>query len=321
MPYVQPGRGDVHVNGPLTNVSVAFMQEATHFVASRAFPVVPVQKQSDLYFTYDRGHFNRDMMRRRAPATESAGVSYEIATDSYSATVWAEHKDVDDQVRANADAPISLDTEATQFLTQQAMISREVQWMANYFVTGVWANDVAPGNKWDAASSTPIEDMRLGRRTILQNTGKFANKAVMTRNVFDVLLDHVDLVARIDRGQTPGGPARTNAQNLAALFELDEVMVADGIQNTANEGATNVHAFISGSDGCLLLHAPSSPGLMTPSAGYTFAWAGFVGGSAGTRIKRFRMEHLASDRIEIEQAYDQKVVSADLGYFLNDVLT
>lgn len=321
MPYVQPGRGDVHVNRPLTNVSLAFMQDATNFVATRVFPMIPVAKQSDVYFTYDRGHFNRNMMKKRAPATESAGASYGIATDSYSATVWAEHKDVDDQVRSNADTPIQLDTEATEFLTQQALISREVEWMANYFVTSVWDNDVAPGTKWDSGSSTPIEDVRLAKRTILQNTGQMGNKAVMTRNVYDVLLDHPDIVGRIDRGQTPNGPAVATQQNLAALFELDEILVCDAIQNTANEGAANAHSFISGADGCLVLHTPRSAGLMTPAAGYTFAWNGFLGAAQGTRIKRFRMEHLASDRIEIEQAYAQKVVSTALGYFLNDVLT
>ena len=32
-----PSRGDVHVNRPLTNMSVAFMQSAENFVASRVF--------------------------------------------------------------------------------------------------------------------------------------------------------------------------------------------------------------------------------------------------------------------------------------------
>jgi hypothetical protein len=35
------------------------------------------------------------------------------------------------------------------------------------------------------------------------------------------------------------------------------------------------------------------------------------------RIKRFRMEHLASDRIEGEMAYDFKVVATELGYMMN----
>ena len=60
---------------------------------------------------------------------------------------------------------------------------------------------------------------------------------------------------------------------------------------------------------------------MTPSAGYIFTWKGYLGGnSQGIKIKRFRMEHIASDRVEAEQTYDMKVVSADLGVYLKDAV-
>lgn len=122
MPYVQPTRGDVHVDRPLTNISVAFMQGAENFIADRVFPVIPVAKQSDRYFTYDRGMFNRDEMQLRAPGSESAGASYTLSTDSYNADVWALHKDVADQVRANADTPLQLDREATEFLDRKSVV-------------------------------------------------------------------------------------------------------------------------------------------------------------------------------------------------------
>jgi hypothetical protein len=60
---------------------------------------------------------------------------------------------------------------------------------------------------------------------------------------------------------------------------------------------------------------------MTPTAGYTFSWNGLLGASAmGGRIKKFRMENLSSDRVEIEMAFDQKLVSADLGYFWDTIV-
>jgi hypothetical protein len=61
--------------------------------------------------------------------------------------------------------------------------------------------------------------------------------------------------------------------------------------------------------------------LQTPTAGYTFTWSGYLAGNArGTRIKRFRMEHIAADRIEAEMTYDMKVVAPDMGVFLNTVV-
>ena len=54
------------------------MQEAGNFVADQVFPNIPVSMQSDRYYTYDRGYFNRDEMQERAPGTESAGSGYEV---------------------------------------------------------------------------------------------------------------------------------------------------------------------------------------------------------------------------------------------------
>jgi hypothetical protein len=292
------------------------------------FPRVPVSKKSDKYFRYPREYFLRDEMQQRAPGTESAGVTYKLEQDSYSCDVWALHLNVADQVRDNADTPLQPDREATELLTQQALLRREKSWAAAYFATGIWTNEragVASGPtgtqflRWDEAASTPIEDVRTAKRTVHQSTGMRPNKLVLGRAVYDALLDHPDLVGRVDRGQTTG-TALVMRQTLAALFELDEVLVMDGIENTAAEGAAGSYSFIGGKH-ALLVYAPPSPSLMVPSAGYTFVWSGFIGaGNMGNRIKRFRMEHLSSDRIEIETAFDQKLVAADLGaFFLNAV--
>lgn len=325
---IQPGFGSVHVDGPLTNVSLAFTQSRDAFVADRVFQQVPVQKRSDVYFTYDRGYFNRDEMQLRAPGAESAGVTYEIGTDNYSADVWALHVNIADQIRAAADNPISLDREATELLTLKGLIRKEALWASNYFVTGVWTHELAgvsgaPGanqfQQFNEDASTPIEVVRERITTVHSSTGNRPNVGVMGREVFDALVDHPDIVGRLDRGQTTGA-AMVMRQNLAALFELEEILIMDAIQNTAVEGATNAHSFIGGKN-MLLAYRPSSPGVMTPAAGYTFTWTGLEGANAlGGRMSRMRMEHLKSDRLEIEMAFDQKLVSADLGAFLLDAV-
>ena len=125
--FIQPSRSDVHpVDVPLSNISLMYMQEAEGFVADRAFPVNPVSKQSDRFFIYDKGDFTRDEMEQRAPSTESAGGNYKISTSTYSAQVWALHRDVDNQVRANADSPLQLDREAAIWLAQKALLRKEI---------------------------------------------------------------------------------------------------------------------------------------------------------------------------------------------------
>ena len=328
---MQPTPGDVHVNSPLTNISIAFLQNATNFVASKVFPNIPVSKQSDRYYVYNRGDFNRDEMQARAPATESAGGSYTLDnTPSYFANRFSFHKDVPDEVRANADAALNPDREAVAFVTHKALIRREKVFSSNFFTTGKWATDItgvsgtptgAQVKQWNDATADPIENIRLGKRSIMERTGFEANKLVLGRPVFDALLDHPDIIDRVKYGQSGvGAPAMANTDVLARLLGLEEILVMNSIENTAAEGQSMAHSFIGGK-AALLCHSATSPGLMTPSAGYTFSWTGLLGaGAEGNRIKSFRLEQLSADRVEIDMCFDTKLVSADLWYFWNTII-
>jgi hypothetical protein len=327
---MNPTPGDVHVNTPLTNISIAYLQDAANFIAARVFPNIPVAKQSDRYYTYDRGEFNRDEMEERAPGTESAGGSYDLDnTPTYFARVYAFHKDVPDQVRSNADAVLNPDREATEYVTHKALIRREKIFAANYFATGIWTQEVdgvsgTPGagqvQQWNEDASTPIEDVRAAGTAILEDTGFEPNTLVLGKATYDALVDHPDIIDRIKYGQTPGNPAMANVEALMKLFELERIFVMKAIENTAAKGTAASHAFIGGKH-ALLMYVTPSPGIMTPTAGYTFSWTGFLGaGQEGNRIKRFRMEALESDRVEIQMAFDAKLVAADLGYFFNGVV-
>ena len=328
-----PTPGDVHVNRPLTNISVAFVQSQDAFIATKVFPIIPVQKQSDAYWSYDIAPWTLDEMKIRAPGTESEGSGWTInASNTYYCSVWALHHDIPDVVRANADEPLDLERDTVIFVTQKALIRREKYWASKFFTTGVWATEytgIPSGNpgtgqflRWDNANSVPIYDIKTAKRAILERTGFEPNVLVLGRAVADALTEHVTFVDRVKYGQTPGQPAKVNLDALAALLEVDRVYVMKAIETTSKLGAsTRTSAFIGGKH-ALLAYVPPAPGIMTPSAGYTFAWTGHVGaGPDGQRIKRFRMENLAADRIEIEMAFDMKVISADLGAFFNSAVS
>ncbi len=317
----QPTPSDVHVDAALTNISVAFIQDASNFVAEQVFPTVPVDHRSDKYFVYDRAFWNKNQAKKRAPATESAGSGFNLSTDSYLADVWAFHKDVDDQTRANADPAIDVDADATRFVTQTMLITRETEFASTFFATGVWTTDKVGAvdfARWDdEANSDPIEDVKNARLTILESTGMKPNRFVMGIRVFEALKKH-PLV--LERYKYTSAESITEAL-LANLFEVERVVVASAIQNTANEGATAVHSFIMGKN-ALLCYAAPAPGLMQPSAGYIFAWRGLTRASGtGVAISNFRIDKIKSNRVEGEFAFDMKKVSADLGYFFSSAVS
>lgn len=317
----QPTRSEVHVNRPLTNISIAFMQQANKFVSTQVFPNIPVQKQSDRFFVYEKGQWFRVEAQKRAPGTESAGSGFNIDnTPTFFTDVFAVHKDVDDQTRQNADNPINLDRDATEFVTQQGLLKREQEWSDAFFTTGVWDTDLTGGvdfTQWDDAASTPIEDIHEQSLTIARATGFKPNVLVLGPDVFNALRNHADILDRIKFTQR--GVVTTEL--LAALFDVERVLVPEGVVNSAKEGAADSIDFFFGKQALLAFSNPR-PSILTPSAGYTFSWNGLLGaGAMGNRISRFRMEQLKSDRIELEMAFDMKVVASELAVFFDSAVS
>lgn len=314
-----PTAGSVHVNGLLTDISVAFVQSSTKYVADRVFPAVSVMKQTDLYATYDRGDFLRDEVQRRADGAPAVRIGYRVGTDSYVADEWAAAHAIGDQMRANADSPFSPEQDAVKFLTQKMLIKRDVEFVSKFMGTGIWGVDSSGGSdftQWSNAASTPIEDIHDACFDVEAATGFLPNKLVIGRQVWYDLKNHPDIVDRVK--YTSGAPIDT--QIVARLFGLDEILVAGAIQNTAAEGVTHAGSHIVGDD-ALLVYSPPSPGLLQPAAGYTFVWSGLLGSNMGQVVEQYRDEDAISDIIRIRSAYAQKVVSSALGVFFNNCST
>jgi Phage major capsid protein E len=337
-----PTVSDLHVNVPLTNVSIAYIQSASSYIADKVFPKVKVEHQSNLYNKYSKSAWRRTMVKKRAPGTETAGSGWEVDSDSYFTHVYGVHKDVDDQTRANADSQWNLDRDSTEFVTNQMLLQRDIDWTNAYFTTGVWANErtgvlagagsgVAgvPGAgqflQWDVAGSDPIANVAAWIIEFRRLTGFAPNVGVMGAYVMAALKQHPDIIDRIKYTQR----GVVTEDLVATLFDIDELYVSYATQSVGPDipdaraqDAAAQYNFITSSTAFLLAYVPSGPSLMTPSAGYTFTWAGYLGGnSEGIKIRRFRMEHIRSDRIEAEMTYDMKVVCSDLGLFINSAVS
>lgn len=314
----QPTAQDKHVDQILTEISVMYLQDREGFVAGDVFPEITVDHKSDKYYIFDKDDWFRDEVERLAPNSESAGSGYNLSTDDYSADVYAFHKDIDIFEEGNEDAAFNAREDATEFVTQRFLLKMEKQWVSDYFTASAWNNSVdgstANVDQWDDdANSDPVEDIEDGRRAILSTTGFMPNVLVIGWDVWRHLKNHPDLRQRVD-GDTP------TRDQLATIFELDDVMVARAIENTAEEGATGSYSFVHGKD-AFLAHVPDSAGRRRPSAGYNFIWTGVSGLGTGIAVQTFEMEETHSTRIEGIRAWDNKIVASDLGYFFQNIVS
>lgn len=313
----QPTPQDVHpVDVLLTNYSLAYMQSQEAFISTKVFPVLPVDKQTNKYATYTKNDWFRDEAKRRAGDAESAGSGYTFSSGSYACDVYALHKDIDYQTRANADPQFDLERDATEFVTRRMLLRQEIQWAADYFASSVWGTDSTPANLWsDYTASDPGDDVDAGKEAILKNTGMDANTLVLGFAVFRKLRRHPDVKAHFG---LPLGSAQTvNEEMLARFFDVERVLVARAIKATNIELETAAYDFVQGKHALLCYVAPSV-GPLTPTAGITFAWRGPEGtlaGGIGVSNIDLRPSGRKVDRVEAEAAWDNKVIATDLGYF------
>ena len=323
-----PNQKQAHIDRALSNISTAYIQGADKFIASKVFPIIPVKRQSDVYYTYDKGDFMRDEAQVRANSTESAGGDYDVKVSApYYCQVQSFHKDVSPQDKANYDVPLNADIDAMEYVTEKMLIRREMTWASKFFTKGVWTTEVAgvdasPATnqlvKWSKETSTPIEDITNYCIKVASQTGYRPNTLVLSPTVYNALAQHFDIIDRIKYTQK----GVITSDLLATLFGVEHIHVAWAVVNSAAKGTKDNIDFIMGNNALLCFVEPK-PGLKKPSAGYIFSWSGFDGsGAYGSRIVRLPMDilGLGTERIEGEMAFDAKVIGQDLGVFFADIV-
>jgi len=311
-----PTSRDVHIDQLATNASIAYRN--TSYIADEAFPLLPVQKQSNIILGYDKSYWFRDEARMASPGAEVPVAEYAVnSTDTYFCHRHRLGRLVFDEQRDNADAPINLDREAVEFLTDKIQLRREVQFVNSHFVTGDWTTDKTGGTDFTVwsnyAGSSPLVDVTSYQDTVDALIGRDPNKFIVGKQVYIQLKNHpdiIDLIKYTQRGQiTP--------DLLASLLEFEKFLIGRALYTTTKEGtaeASVVYSRVWGKNG-LMLYTPPSPSLMTPSAGYTIVWQRVAG--AIQYLQRFRREEAEADLLVINSYFSQKKTSADAGLFLS----
>lgn len=335
MPLLPEGKS-LYFNQPLTTVSTAYAQSG-NWIAPQVFPTVPVVRQGDLYWKYPQGDWKRTIAGVRAPATETPGGGWTMDSDTYFAQVYGVHKDVDDQTSTNAaGGGFNLYADAARWVTEQLLLKRDRLWVDTYLRTGLWTGTTGVGGgadgadlvggtadgsnvitRWDLSGGDPIKNLTAQILGQAQKTGYRPNVLVMGPAVYTALLNSQSIIERVKYS----GNGFLTEDVVRQALNVERLVVTWTTENTAPKGAPDSINFMN-TKSALLVYAPANAGLQTLSGGYIFTWTGLLGaGAFGTRIKRWRMEEIASDRIEGEMAFDMKVVSPDVGVFFSNVVS
>lgn len=306
----------------LTNFSLSVGQNLAAFQTVKSIPTIPVQLQSGIYRIFEADALRDIKVAPVAPGTQTVAGDFGYGKGQYHAELRGLHVDLDPVTRSNA-TDISLEKDATNYLTTQMLLEQERRFSETFLTTGVWSRDLVGGAQgrdgflqFDDAKSKPIQVLRDAMLSSQLESGYAPNKMWISRRVFNTLLEHPDVIDRINRGQTTG-PAIANSTALAAILNLDQVIVLDAITKSADGKNTRL-----GDNTILLAYSDTTAGPNSVTSMAQFSWVGLNQYlTQGNAV--IKMNHPLLDgtiRLENKYADHMVVVSKSLGVLMTNVL-
>ena len=303
---------DVHVNQPLTNFALAFRNRA--FVAELVFPVVPVQKESDIYYTFSREEL-RDVDTLRAAGALAKEVEWVPGTATYTAQEHALKHLLPDRIVNNADMPVRPRLNTTSKLMKWIMLGIEKRVQAIAQNTANAVATVAASPKWDGTSPTIEKDIDTAKDSIRNNAGVEPNSILFAENVKDVvkrdstLRDLIRYVIGLGSGNRE---LLMNGELPPVLFNL-AVIIAGATEDTSKLGQSSSVAKVW-NDNVPVFYREASVSLDALSWGYMMRVQNQI-------VKSYRDEHRNGEYIEASIIQAEHLVTTNAAVLITDVLS
>ena len=322
----QPDVKSEIIAGPLQGVSIAYRN--TEYIADRVFPILDGADPKAKITKYLKGAWFRDEAGIRAAGTRARRGGYPLTTVSVSTDEYAFAKEVTDEDRRFAKAQgapvLQPEEDAVEFSTDKVDLKKEIRVAAA--ITGTtWVDGNSGGEDagglWSPAGSTNtfLVDITTGRKAIQAATGMDPNCLVLDYATYLALKECDEILDKIK--YTQKGVFGTAL--LAAILELEEVLVGKAIYSSAEETkagtdftAAKMWEVNAGKGMGFLYHRAKRLGLKASTAGVQVRIA-YENGSP-RRISTWREKAEHQDVYECAEETDIVVTATDLGYLWAD---
>lgn len=316
---LQTGR-DLHVDAVLSNILIS--RRPAGYIADQLVPILPVAKQSNFYYkrNYKESLGWTPNLTARAPGTSAKEVFWSVSSDTYYAKNYALGSYWTAEDLANADDPISLDTETGEFVTDRLLIDFEmrVAQLQNTSTNVFTTTHVA--TPWsNTTGSRPYDDITDQIELFRQQNTIKPNVAVIPEQVMSKLRKN-DQIRDLLFGDR-GGVATD--QQLASLLGLEKLLVPAAFVNTAGPGETfagsgNLSA--AWPNTMLLAYVSPLPGRKVDTWVQGFRWTNPELGQPWA-VRRLPYDNKKKRQdIDVQYYQDEKIISAELCFRVDSLI-
>jgi hypothetical protein len=297
------------------------------FIGSQVMPVIVRQRQE--------GKFPRvplDQLMTRLDLSRAPGGTYkrsvrDWSSDDYPTTEYGHEAPLDDRTLARYDDVIDAEEMESQVLQNAILQELEIQIAALMFNATTFAGRTAAvTNEWDdATNADPIGDVNTAINAVRLAAGVKPNALVINDAVFRNVIQTDQVVNLIKyQGFMDARPGAIARAALAAVLNIDEVIVAEGIYNTADPGETAVPADIWSNEFALVARVAKTGNMLERCVGRTFLW-GEEGATDGSDVavisETYYEENRRGNTLRARTDWGLETLQLECGYLFSNITT
>jgi hypothetical protein len=292
------------------------------FIGLRVLPVVEVAKQAGSFGKIPLEQLLENRETRRNPGSGYARSGFKFGSDSYACEEHGAEEPIDD--RESEMYRDYFSAEVVSAARSRDVVLRNFERRAADLVfNAVTFTPTTVTNEWDDyANAAPIDDVEAAVRRIWAASGLWPNALIINRLVFRNLRNCEQIIERIQSAGAGSAtkPSDITAAMLAAVLDLEEIVVAGSPKNTADKGLTPVIAPIWSGEYAMVARLARTADVREPALARTFHW-GEDGSQIGGALETYRDETIRGDVVRHRMDTDEKLIMTECAALLDNITT
>lgn len=298
---------DLHIDQNLTQLAINYRPSA--MIADQIAPIIPVDKESDLFPVFNRAEILSAEATLRSRGAEANKITRSVSSAGYAVKNYALQYEqyIEDLANMDAAYELELGAGASRYLLDKLALDWELRLFNQINSTSNVSTAFKPNSSW-AGSGADAGNAALQIDAMVEQmqsrTGQRPNSILMGWSAWRAFRRNSHVRDMILGRDGKGLVSRQAAQD---YFEVDRFLVTELFYNSANEkqAETLVSPF---KDRVLLYFAPLRASRESPSYMYSFRW---------------NNPKLPAPLVVERHPYDtkRKVESIEAGYYQDEKVT
>jgi hypothetical protein len=247
------------------------------FAATRLLTTIEVPKADGNFGIIPLAQLAKRQNTKRAVKSAYNRGDFQFTPASYQTTEYGWEELVDDREAAMYADYFDAELVSTDRALFRIMLDFELDVFSILQSTTVFTGQTTNRSAvWtDYANSKPVDDVKRARLAVYGRTGIMPNTVAMSPRAFEHCIESMQVIDRL-QGRGAGIQAlapQITVQQLAAVFNVDQVVICGGTFDSANLGQPSSMAEAWSDNIVSVLHAARSNDFRSPCLGRSWHWA------------------------------------------------